>query len=365
MSLHQNNNNKPLNNTSSSSIFQNRPHPPASRSTQYGNIDPNNNIKNSINLKNAPAREYNCDATTIVSTLYAQGIRDDRFNYYKGIYNIGYPEVNTFDFCGSQRLSSSFKVGGQFWSYGSVRKENDNFQNIIDSVQNPFGCNPAILGCVGVAPCGPNQLFDTTSCLCVDLPFCPPPCEETLIDQELKVNPLTNTVIIKGYAFYSSGARDLDIPEIGIRPASCFGGHVCCGTLFRPQLIFSDQTIIEANRDISMNNISFCNNYDTQIPPSGWTGATYERADTFEFNVPGNDASLIIGASVALKCQLGGCHSGVTQVTLVAETVTGDKILIFDSCVTPGSTYAKPIGTIECAEPEPCYETVQSIHYVP
>ena len=114
-----------------------------------------------------------------------------------------------------------------------------------------------------------------------------------------------------------------------------------------------------------MNNAPGCQYYDTQIPPSGWTDNGYERADSFSFYVPDKDKDLIIGASVSLKCQLGGCHGGVTQVTLVAETVNSGKILIFDSCITPGTTYAKPIGTIECAEPEPCYETISSIYYVP
>jgi hypothetical protein len=365
MATHVNNSGRPLNNTNSSSIFQNRPHPPSVRTTPYGNINPEQYIQSSINVKTAPAREYDNDAKTLTTTLNSQGIRDNRFNYYKGLYNIGYPEVNSFDFCGSQRLSSSFKLGGQFWSYGSIRKQNDNFQNVIDNAQNPFSCNPSVQGCAGVIPCAPNQMFDSVSCLCVELPFCPPPCEETVINQEFKIDPITNTVNIKGYAFYSSGARDLEIPEIGTRPASCFGGHVCCSTLFRAQLIFANNTTLDANRDISMNNINVCEHSDDQIPPSGWTGSLYERADTFEFNVPANSIDQIIGSSVALKCQLAGCHSGVTQVTLVAETTTGEYILIFDSCVTPGATYAKPIGTIECAEPEPCYDTVQYINNIP
>jgi hypothetical protein len=126
---------------------------------------------------------------------------------------------------------------------------------------------------------------------------------------------------IKGYAFYRDRVTTpCNVPGIGNVTASCAGGHACNRTFFMPQLVFSNGTTINADKQINVNN----------SPMGG------DRDDSFVFTIP--DSTIVSGNKVnfVLDCQspLGNCHKGVTFVVLTMD-LGGATKSIFNSCVAP------------------------------
>lgn len=297
-----------------------------------------NTIKISRGLVN-PTNPSDHEATNIRLTLTPSAIRQNKYDFASGSFDAGFPFNRVYYFC-KQNLTSIFKYGSLQYS----RNPNNKVISIISGYNNINLCNNTPPLCTKSCPQG--QTLDPVSCSCVPITECipQPECTPLPIPIELK-----NT--IKGYAYYLTSPRTVPVPGIGLLPVTCWGGHACCTTNFHPTIITSDNISYLANRPISMNNYARgpdqCS-IDGQIPTEGFNPANqYERSDTFEFDIP--DPSVLMDSQFYLECLLpGGCHSGVTMVFLVGETLDGDSILLFSSCVLPSIEGAKSIGTVDC-----------------
>lgn len=296
----------------------------------------------------------NNNARSITTDWTAQSIRNFKYNILLNEFAPGYPLNYTYNLC-DQKLSSVFSIGS--YTHYSIDQsvstnypKNHSLSVIQNNINNPFLCSVPPTGNCQNTVCLPGQTFDPLTCLCTTPEECVPQdsCEPTVVYSNIKPK-------IYGYAFYLESVQEVNIPDIGNVKASCGGGHVCCGTLFRPTLVFLNNSTLSANRNICMDNFSTCKNDGSQIPVPGFVrSAYYERSDTFEFVL--DNPSSLSNARLELVCQYGGCHSGVTFVVLVGETAdTNTKVVLFSSCVAPGSVNSKVIGTIDCDnEPVPC-----------
>lgn len=206
---------------------------------------------------------------------------------------------------------------------------------------------PSACGCPNIV-CPSGKIVDPITCLCVDPPICVPQtgCQPSSIYLDINTN-------VSGYAFYLDQITDVSIPELtGTIKTTCAGGHACSLTIFRPVLEFPDGSKLQANRNISMNNVGDPGD-GIQIPVPGFTPPTSgARSDCFAFDLPNSGS--VSGVRLTLDCVDGGCHDGVTFIALVGERIdNNDKILIFSSCLAPGEL--KPIGTIDCDDEPPTY----------
>jgi len=365
MSIFQIDPSSPINDLSSIRYRLNLQDTFASRQTEFGSIDPADYVITRYNnLVNFP--KVNNKTKNIRLTLTPSAVRGNKFDYYSGEFDNGFPLNSNKTFCGD-KLSTVFNTGNEYWtksfstkySYPIVSSYNRVLANSLNNCNDePPSCdigyifNAASQQCVpcsSLGSCPPGKIYDPVSCLCVDPPEC--------IDQSECIPLITIPEIkttIYGYAFYLDTVRIVNIPNITTPvQASCAGGHRCCRTLFRPKIVKSDQTEILADRNISMDNSEYmgCSN-DTQIPVPGFTPlSSAERSDTFTITL--NNSSDITDAALYLDCQYSICHNGVTFVVLVAELASStDKIVVFSSCVSPGSINRKPIGTIDCSGEE-------------
>lgn len=144
-----------------------------------------------------------------------------------------------------------------------------------------------------------------------------------------------NPVVIKGYAFYRHYSNNLgcNVPGIGVLNARCAQGHVCNRTNFLPRLVFSDGNIVNANKEITLNNFS---SYPT---------GPYDREDTFEFTIPNTVPLTGQQINFNLQCKSPGndCHIGVTYIAMTMTTGINQTILVFDNCVAPGILTRVPV----------------------
>jgi hypothetical protein len=324
-----------------------------------------NILSNNQNVSNE-ANTTNNKTKNIRLTLTPSAVRNNKFNINSGNFDAGYP-LNTNKTLCDDKLSTIFNTGNTYWtkdfsteySYPVIGNldivssnelitcNGDDGDNCVETPCNSgFTFDSTQCSCVSCASiqCLPGQIFDPVSCLCVSPPTCigQGECPPVTIP-EIKTT-------IYGYAFYLDVVRTLNIPDISTPvQASCAGGHRCCRTLFKPKIVKADQSEILADRNISMDNSEYmgCSN-DTQIPVPGFIPLSpNERSDTFTITL--NNPSDITNAALYLDCQYSSCHNGVTFVVLVAELASStDKIVIFSSCVSPGSINRKPIGTIDC-----------------
>ena len=351
----------PPNNVSSTTYRLNLQDTVANRVTEFGTIDPNDYlITQYYNLVNFP--KVNNKAKNIRLTLTPDAVRQNKFDFYSGQFDAGYPLNSNKTFCGD-KLSTVFNMGNSYWSKSFSTKYSypiiSNYSKVLPNQLNncneePPNCGPGYIydvnveGCVPCSGlCLPGQIYDPGSCLCVD----PPECIFQIDCPPITIPLIKNT--IQGYAFYLDAIRDLSIPGAGNVRASCSGGHVCCRTLFKPKIVKSDTTEVLANRNICMDNSpEICANDGSQIPVPGFTPITdFERSDTFTITL--DDPLDIQGASFYLNCEYTSCHDGVTFIVLVAELASStDKIVIFASCVSPGTINSKLIGTVDCSGEE-------------
>lgn len=297
----------------------------------------------------------NNNARSITTDWTAQSIRNFKYNILLDRFSPGYPLNYTYNLC-DQKLSSVFSIGS-YTHYSVDQSVSTNYPKnhstsiIQNNTNNPFLCSVPPTGNCQNTVCAPGQIFDPLTCLCTTPEECVPQdgCEPEVVYTNIKPK-------ISGYAFYLDSVQEVNIPDIGNVKASCGGGHACCGTLFRPTLVFSNNSKLEANRNVCMDNVGprICPNDGSQMPVPGFVGGQYERSDMFEFVL--DNPSSLVDARLELVCQYRGCHSGVTFVVLVGETVdTNEKVILFSSCVAPGSVNSKVIGTIDCDnEPVPC-----------
>lgn len=363
----------PPNNVSSTTYRLNLQDTVADRDTEFGTIDPNDYLitryNNLVNFE-----KVNNKTKNIRLTLTPDAIRNNRFDFYSGEFDAGYPLNSNKTFCGD-KLSTVFNTGASYWTKSFSTKYSypivDSFGKVLaNSLNNcneePPNCGPGYIydaGSESCVPCSglclPGQIYDPGSCLCVD----PPECRIQIDCPPITIPAIKNT--IQGYAYYLDAIRDIDIPGIDPIRASCSGGHVCCRTLFRPKLVKADTTEVLANRNICMDN-SFdptCANDGSQIPAPGFTPITdSERSDTFTITL--DDPLDIQNSSFYLNCEYTSCHNGVTFVVLVAELASStDKIVIFASCVSPGAVNGKLIGTVDCpGEEGPCGDYAYSCY---
>lgn len=311
-----------------------------------------NNIRFSRGLVNQLDPPDN-QATSVRLTLTPQAFRNDKFDFYTGQFANGYPFNSVYYFC-DQNLTITHKYGSLQWGRNSTAGSYPSLSStyIIDG-QNIFGSCGSNPTCNTVCPSG--SVLDPSSCICVVPDECipQPSCSPTPI-------PLNLKSVIYGYAFYVDSYRSVNIPGIGNIPATCWGGHVCCRTRFQPRLVLQNGTVVNANRNISMDNVNlsafngplppgYTCSFNSQIPAPNFVPNTpYEISDTFQFVV--NNASDFIDAGVYLQCLLpnNSCHNGVTMIVLVGETTDNVPTLLFSSCVSPGSLNVKPLGTIDC-----------------
>lgn len=321
---------------------------------RYNNtlIDQNDNLSTYINNE-----KPNNNSNSVTIDWTPQSIRDFKYNILQDKFNSGYPKNYTYTFC-DQKLSTVFNMGSKHFSVNqTVDTSYPRYQSISiveNNTNNPFLCGSIPPPCQGIT-CPSGQTFDPASCGCVSPPVCIPqssePCSSTVLYATLK--PL-----IKGYAWYLRRPKQIEIPDIGPVTATCGGGHGCDYTLFRPILVFPDSSILEANRNISLNNGAVEDpSGHTRIPVPGFSPSFDERSDTFEFVV--DDPSTLDGARVELVCKSIFCHDGVTFIVLVGETVeTNEKVVIFSTCLAPGPVRSKVIGYVDCPlvelEPGPC-----------
>jgi hypothetical protein len=280
-------------------------------------------------------------AKNIRLTLTPQAIRLNKFDFVTGKFDQGYPFNDVYYFC-DQNLTSIYKYASKEYTKnlltGNIRVVHG--QNTYELCGNGIGsCNTA---------CASGSYLDPSSCLCIVPPLCVPQpndCEPAIIPPNLKPT-------IYGYAFYLDEPRSVYIPNIGYIEATCGGGHYCCATVFTPTIKTSTNNYIYANRNISMNNvsgprISLCEDNPSQINVENFMPqSNYEKSDSFEFNIA--NPSQLIDANFYLDCALTSCHTGVTFVVLVGETIDGEYSVLFSSCVTPNEVDAKSIGTIDC-----------------
>jgi hypothetical protein len=320
---------------------------------RYNNtlIDQDNNLSTYINNE-----KPNNNSNSITIDWTPQSVRDFKYNILQDKFNAGYPKNYTYTFC-DQKLSTVFNMGSKHYSVDqTVDTSYPRYQSISiveDNINNPFLCGFTPPSCQSVI-CPSGQTFDPASCACVSPPLCipqpsEPSCSPTILYATLK--PL-----IKGYAWYLETPKQIEIPDIGVFTATCGGGHVCDATLFRPILVFPDSSILQANRNISLNNGQVNDpTGHTRIPVPGFVPLLGERSDTFDFVV--DDPSTLDGARVELVCQSRYCHNGVTFIVLVAETLeTNEPVVIFSTCLAPGPVKSKVIGYVDCpgSDPGPC-----------
>ena len=274
-------------------------------------------------------------------TLTPQAFRKCKYDFYTGKFDTGYPFNDVYYFC-NQNLTSVYNYGSLQWS----RRQEDNLVYPHDTsiyIVNGSNANSLCAGsqqpCTLVCPSG--SVLDPVSCICVPPVECipQPSCSPLPIPLELKT-------IIYGYAYYVDSPRNVPVPGIGNLPATCWGGHGCCRTNFMPIIKHNNVNIV-ANKSISMNNLHKCSN-NGQIPAEGFIpNNSYEKSDTFQFYI--SDPSILSDSNFYLNCLSPySCHNGVTMVFLVGETLNGNKVLLFASCILPNEVNAKPIGTIDC-----------------
>lgn len=329
-------------------------------------LSPNNSVSNT-------ADKINNKIKNIRLTLTPDAIRQNKFDFYSGQFDAGYPLNSNKTFCGD-KLSTVFNTGNSYWTKSFSTKYSypiiSNYDKVVANQltacnEEPPNCGLGYTYSIeseGCVPCSglclPGQIYDPGSCLCVD----PPICKIQLNCPPIAIPLIKNT--IQGYAFYLDVIRDINIPGVDPIRASCSGGHACCRTLFRPKIVKADNTEVLANRNICMDNLEeICPNDGSQIPVPGFTPITdYERSDTFTITL--DNPLHIQGASFYLNCEYFSCHDGVTFVVLVAELAAStDKIVIFASCVSPGPLNGKLIGTVDCpGEEGPCGDYAYSCY---
>jgi hypothetical protein len=142
-------------------------------------------------------------------------------------------------------------------------------------------------------------------------------------------------VVMKGYAFYrhDPNNRGCNVPGIGTLSARCVSGHVCDRTNFLPRLVFGDGNIVNANKQINLNNLS------------SYPNGPFDREDTFEFTIPNTIPLTGQQINLNLQCQSPGndCHIGVTYIVMTITTGINQTTLIFDNCVAPGVLTKVPV----------------------
>lgn len=305
-----------------------------------------NNIKISRGLIN-PVNPNDHQAKSVRLTLTPQAIRKDKFDFTTGRFDQGYPFNDVYYFC-NQNLTSVYKYGSSQYTKNPFTG-NTSLVNGLNSFSLCGSSNPTL--CTTV--CTPPLSLDPVSCLCVPPTECIPQPECTPLPI-----PLDLKNIVNGYAYYVNSPRSVPVPGFGNLPVTCWGGHGCCRTKFKPKIITSSGQTIVANRNISMDNLPGltpninCSS-SSQIPVPTFTPLSpFDRSDTFSFIVP--DPSVLSTSEFYLECLENYCHNGVTMVFLVGETLSGDPVLLFAGCVTPTIEGAKPIGTTDCdTESEP------------
>lgn len=301
-----------------------------------------NNIKISRGLIN-PVNPNDHQAKSVRLTLTPQAIRKDKFDFTTGRFDQGYPFNDVYYFC-NQNLTSVYKYGSSQYTKNPFTG-NTSLVNGLNSFSLCGSSNPTL--CTTV--CTPPLSLDPVSCLCVPPTECIPQPECTPLPI-----PLDLKNIVNGYAYYVAYPRSVPVPGFGDLPVTCWGGHACCRTKFKPKIVTSSGQTIVANRNISMDNdIGAGCSSNSQIPAPGFAPAhPFERSDTFSFIIP--DPSVLSTSEFYLECLENYCHTGVTMVFLVGETIGGDPVLLFAGCVTPTIEGAKPIGTTDCdTESEP------------
>lgn len=275
-----------------------------------------------------------------------KALREFQFDYYNFEFNSGYPTNFSYGFC-NENLSLVHSYHSYFYS----RKYDPTSSYSVVDGNNFLSC-----GCNAI-PCPPGLSFDPTSCLCVPKPQCVD-CQDSI-----GVPPIKNTIY--GYAFYCDTIREVNIPGVGNINVPCAGGHGCCRTLFKPSLLISDGSSIDADKNICMDNANGCSNDGSQTAVPGFIDQTgHERSDSFTITL--NDPSEINNSIFYMSCEYESCHQGVTFIVLVAELASStDKIIIFSNCIFPGLFCGQPIGTIGCDGPViDCDNTCDVIDYV-
>lgn len=308
-----------------------------------------NKIQISRGLIN-PVNPNDHQATSVRLTLTPQAIRQNKFDLYSAQFDQGYPFNDVYYFC-NQNLTSVYKYGSAQYTKNPLTGNT----SLVNGLNNFSLCSNSNPLCTTV--CTPPLSLDPVSCQCVPPTECIPQSECTPLPI-----PLDLKNIINGYVYYVDTPRSVPVPGFGDLPVTCWGGHSCCSTKFKPKIVTSTGQTIVANRNISMDNLTgpAAQHYgcsgNSQIPTTGFVPSTnYERSDTFSFIVP--DPSVLSTSEFYLECLEDYCHTGVTMVFLVGETLGGDPVLLFAGCVTPTIEGAKPIGTVDCdtiSEPVPC-----------
>jgi hypothetical protein len=287
------------------------------------------NFKSYIGLYNNEVTYNNSKVINI--TLTEKAVREFKYNISLNKFNAGYPESDSYRLC-SETLGSIISIGSKHYttSYDQISgyPKGTSIKTVQESQHTPLSCNT----CQGII-CQPGETFDPVSCRCVVPALCvdqPPDCEIVSIPQNLKG-------IINGYAYYANDINvPIDIPGIGLVNPTCARGHCCDRTIFMPILVKSDGSQILANKTINMNNLNgdICGS----------------RFDTFSFATNGTED--IVDSQLVLRCELQYCHTGVTFIVLVGyDATTNDPVVLFKSCVAPGPTNTKLIGTIDCSGP--------------
>ncbi len=312
-----------------------------------GDPTPNNNVR-SITLNWTP-----------------QSIREFKYNVLNNIFESGYPITNTYNLC-DQKLAIVYNLGAynhtsRNETVDTAYPRNHTISLVENNINNPFSCN----GCQGVV-CSGGFTFDPTSCACVPPVLCiPPPPNPSVCTSGIAIESYKPT--LQGYAIYVDYPRFVDIPDVGQIKTSCAGGHSCSSTVFTPFLKLADNTIVQANKNICLdnspdnnpNNLSYqfyCTDA-VRVPVPGFVPVTnWEVSDTFTITV--DDPTNYNGAGVGLACvSQPYCHGGITFIVLVGEKLDeSGKDVIFSSCITPGTVNLKSILTIDCGDGDagPC-----------
>jgi hypothetical protein len=323
--------------------------------TPFGILNANNNKILQYNniVKSEQIDNY---SKNIRSTLTGQAIRNDKYNYYNGSFDIGYPANDIYSFCNHETATIY-----QYNLFQFTRKvKNDSgypldvtIQKVKDSVQeNQYGKNYTgnCVGCPGNIPPDPVTGLCTSDKKCIPEPLKPCP-EPELINLKS---------IIYGYAFYLDTIRTVNVPNIGKRLVRCAGGHKCNRTHFRPKLKLSDNSIVLPSNNISLDNIDgIYPGYPSvpqYYPVQGFEPQNNrERSDSFTFTV--SDPSLLDNTcEVYLECLSPNnvCHTGVTMIFLVGQRSDNDEyVLIFADCLAPGSINGEFLGSVPCNDDPP------------
>jgi hypothetical protein len=342
---------KPINNAGSVSQ-SNYPKVEASSETEFGTIDVNSykQIQFNTDSANRSVRDRDNNTTNIRITLSERAVRLDKYNFAIGEFDRGFPDNDVYKFCNPE-LAIIFQNGGNQFTRKTQKDTGYPFQEtvikVIDSIKN----NQYSKDFAGNASCAcPNGTQpDPITGKCVISEKCMPEPSEPCPEPEF-VN-LKNT--IHGYAYYVDRIKKVDIPNIGPRLVRCAGGHRCNRTHFRPQLKLSDNSVINASNNISMDNVlgrpeeypsvpQINPIFDSSFMPG-------EVGDSFTFNVP--DPTLLDNTgTVALECLSSTiCHTSVTMIFLVGQRTDNDEyVLLFADCVAPGNINAQLLGSVPC-----------------